>query len=1782
MAIVCAPNPCPIILNSTCVFYTGANLIYTGINTNDSIQLALEKIEAKMYVDSLIIPSLQTVSDVGNTIFVPSSRVSGISIEIGNVSYQNAYVAEAPLRTNIGASDLFLAKLNGQFPISLPGYIGGFVADMHGDNNAGHASILNSDAVDSQGFYSSSYDAHTGSHFVAGRIVSEVYNTVFEVLNNGSVTATSYSVFGGTSQDFLKADGSLDSNIYITDVVTALGYTPEDVANKQNNLTVDGTGIKYATVDAVNAGLLAYQYTNEMAQDAIGTILSNTSTINFSYDDGIPLISASVNPNSITAVELSDTINISEFVNNVGYELTSNKGMANGYASLDGGGKVPISQLPNSIMEYKGVYDAATNTPTLIDGTGNAGDVYRVSVAGSGVNGLNFVVGDYAVYNGTIWEKAHSGADNITSVFGRLGTIVAQTGDYNTGQVTEVVNKNYQTDNQKLYNDATSSIQTQLNSKQETLVSGVNIKTINAVSLLGAGDTNPSTSTKLLSGCELINNGATFTLNPGTYEIVSNLIPITRTIINFLGAINVTPLYTRTILYLDNTGTLNQLNGASGDLTPLEKRDNLFIGTLSFFGGVILAPQFTPSVAYDEIGRFTDLSETIGVVNRDGNLIGANGPNLQFNKGAGHTFRIGSNYVFNRKVPDVTTDVAFIPVPAGINAIGYRNGVGGWSYEPFSGSITPNFWDDGSGIKATVSNNKFTIQRIYFFNGTDTFLIYLGQTEYGSMDDAIAAVNNPDRVIDPATSLASLRSSLIVKKNTIALNNIAEAMFLEGPKFNGGASGSAVSSANFQGVYLNSVTPQITTTVLLGSVDFKRGSTADTDNVFRILNGAGGATFTVTGNGNVTASSFIKSGGLSTQFLKADGSIDSTSYQPSLGYTPENIANKSDSYTVSSSTTYASTKALVDGLSTKAPVSGSANYIQNQNTSAQSANMWINGTGKFNTGLYLNRSSLTTSAVLRYGTGVTDNWFIGQSPLGTSTNDLSFYSYGINTTVFNLDYQTGAATFASTLNLPAVSRITLGTAWNTGKLSLFNGPTEFLNFDVPNGRVLNNLGSYLTSSGAVSRFGSFDNFATSLVTNNVERLRVTNTGNVLIGTTTNNGVDKLQVNGSAEFGNGSYAIRISTDGVLVWGIQGDENGQLSWDAGKAIIKATAGSTLNLGSSGANDNLVIDTNGNVGIGTTSPSQKLSVNGSVSATSYTGSATLTGTPTAPTAAPGTNTTQIATTEFVSTNFAPVSGSANYINNQFVSSQSANLNINGVGIFGSGIRTFGQSVIPTDIDIFYGNPSITGIGQYYNEPTDELRFYNNIGGSSLLAINRGSGVATFSSIVIASNGLLAGISGTATSNFIPKFTSSSTIGNSQIYDDSAIVAIGSGGSNPGKFNVFDAVVLGTTAGNYRNLFSIAGSANNAMYANNFLVRESNGTDWNSAGLLNGIQVDASFTTPATAKTFWERIPVSDKQYFGSNGVRDLTIDSAVHGVGIGIESPTNYGAGTSSLSINGSTDSGYIDIYNNGGRKGYMYSTSTSFNLSTTTGDLIFETGGVEKSRISYAGNFLIGTTTDNTVDKLQVNGNARIDGQLISSSDILALSGNKTIRIVASAGSNFIQSYDTTSTPYPLTISHFDGTNIPLFDIKATSTVANGSLTANSFVKSGGTSSQFLKADGSVDSNTYATALPYKVYTALLSQTGTGAPSATILENTLGGTIVWTRNTTGIYEGTLSGVFTDLKTVCFISFGGNGGTAYTGDHTFQVNRNGVNVVEIRHTRNDALADDFKVSIEIRIYP
>lgn len=105
----------------------------------------------------------------------------------------------------------------------------------------------------------------------------------------------------------------------------------------------------------------------------------------------------------------------------------SQKGQPNGVATLGGDGKVPLSQIAVKIMTYEGMWNAATNSPTLADGSGDTGQMYKVSVAGShdfGSGAISFEVGDYAIYNSSgLWEKSDT-TDAVKSVNGLTGEVV--------------------------------------------------------------------------------------------------------------------------------------------------------------------------------------------------------------------------------------------------------------------------------------------------------------------------------------------------------------------------------------------------------------------------------------------------------------------------------------------------------------------------------------------------------------------------------------------------------------------------------------------------------------------------------------------------------------------------------------------------------------------------------------------------------------------------------------------------------------------------------------------------------------------------------------------------------------------------------------------------------------------------------------------------------------------------------------------------------------------------------------------------------------------------------------------------------------------------------------------------------------------------------------------------------------------------------------------------------------------------------------------------------------
>ena len=115
-------------------------------------------------------------------------------------------------------------------------------------------------------------------------------------------------------------------------------------------------------------------------------------------------------------------------------------------------------------------------------------------------------------------------------------------------------------------------------------------------------------------------------------------------------------------------------------------------------------------------------------------------------------------------------------------------------------------------------------------------------------------------------------------------------------------------------------------------------------------------------------------------------------------------------------------------------------------------------------------------------------------------------------------------------------------------------------------------------------------------------------------------------------------------------------------------------------------------------------------------------------------------------------------------------------------------------------------------------------------------------------------------------------------------------------------------------------------------------------------------------------------------------------------------------------------------------------------------------------------------------------------------------------------------------------------------------------------------------GSGGSSAPVDSRPYKVYTALLNQSGTDAPVATVLENTLGVDIEWSRLSEGYYKATPSEpIFEENKTFHFVN-SNNQGYQFEVVSQFEGDEWRITVIDAGITVDSALK---YLPIEIRVY-
>jgi hypothetical protein len=220
-----------------------------------------------------------------------------------------------------------------------------------------------------------------------------------------------------------------------TDIDTHIAST-----SNPHSVTKTQVGLSNVTNDAqLKAADLVTTVTDDDTKvPSAGAIVDyvNSNPESFIYATDVTIDNLSTNGDVQTTITDVDThVPTSGAVVDYAIPLTQ-KAAVNGVATLDSGGKVPTSQLPDTIVgsvEYQGTWDADIDDPTLPAASGVKGDYYVVSVAGT-YETVDYNIGDWIISNGTSWEKVDN-TDAVTSVFGRTGIVVAADNDYTWAQI---------------------------------------------------------------------------------------------------------------------------------------------------------------------------------------------------------------------------------------------------------------------------------------------------------------------------------------------------------------------------------------------------------------------------------------------------------------------------------------------------------------------------------------------------------------------------------------------------------------------------------------------------------------------------------------------------------------------------------------------------------------------------------------------------------------------------------------------------------------------------------------------------------------------------------------------------------------------------------------------------------------------------------------------------------------------------------------------------------------------------------------------------------------------------------------------------------------------------------------------------------------------------------------------------------------------------------------------------------------------------------------------------
>jgi hypothetical protein len=681
------------------------------------------------------------------------------------------------------------------------------------------------------------------------------------------------------------------------------------------------------------------------------------------------------------------------------YQLTSEKAQPNGYASLDSNGKVPLMQINDALIgnvNFQGLWNAATNTPTLANppASGTKGYYYIVSTAGT-FAGISFEVGDWIISDGTAWGKVDN-TDAVSSVFGRTGNVTATNGDYNTSQVTENTNL--------YYTEARVSANTDVAANTAARHNSVTLGTANGLSL--------STQQLSLQLATSGQNGALSSTDWTTFNSKENAITAGTTAQYFRGD--------KTFQTL-NTAAVPE----SGNLYYTEARvnanTNVAANTAARHAAVTLGTANGLSLSTQQLSLGLASAGVTGALS--GTDWSTFNSKQQALNGTGFVKISGTTISYD--------NTSYLPLTGG-TLTGALSGTSA----SFSGNVSLNTSFNFGSV--TVGNSIFTtdskFQHIRVSVENDLAII---RTDWfsgagGAQRDLSLQYGLQERIRLNSTGI-SVTGAATFSSSVIATSfELGNGQFFRARR-------------NFNNALINVLGFESGTDDLIQvfSENWKLRGTGGAGDEKITITSTGVATFSST----ITATQFIRSGGTSSQFLKADGSVDSNSY-----------------YLASNPSAFIALTAL----------SGTAPIQYNNTTGAISITQSSGSTNGFLSSTDWNTFNNKTSNV---GT-VTS---VAALTLGTAGTDLS-------SSVAN-----GTTTPVITLNVPTASAANRG-ALSAADWTTFNNKQNALTNPVTGTGTTNYLPKF-TGTSTIGNSQIFDNgtnvgIGTTSVSGTYEKLAV--------------------------------------------------------------------------------------------------------------------------------------------------------------------------------------------------------------------------------------------------------------------------------------------------------------------------------------------------------------------------------------------------------------------------------------------------------------------------------------------------------------------------------------------------------------------------------------------------------------------------------------------------------------------------------------------------------------------